>query len=728
MAHLLAGLDDVNKAVSGSLVTELAARLRADDDRLEALVARLAENDILCPTATPEGGSARCGSPPPRALRTPPPACWATGTTSSCCRAATWPWPSATLRAETRRLRSRPSSRPICAGRRAAGAGPGETVGRLRGTLQATDAMATLVYTVVAPLHGEIAFVNAGHPPPLLVRVDGTARFLAWGVGPPLGTPAGEVEVGQARLRPGDTFLLYTDGLIEHRRQSVDQGLGRLAALADRWAPAPLDQVCDQLVHLGGEDGRQAEDATALAIRLPASAPRSPPRSQGRTRCACAAARPDRLRRVRSGRSGATVRRLPAEAAPPDRREGDRPMAKAVGIDLGTTNSVIATVEGGQPDGDPQRRGLSGPRRRWWRSPTRASGWSGSWPAGRRSSTPRARSTRPSASSAAASTRCQRRSRRSPSTSSPAPTAWCASTSAASCTRRRRSRALVLRKLAEDAGKFLGEKVTEAVITVPGVLQRRPAPGDQGRRADRRARGAAHHQRADRGRAGLRAGQEASTRPCWSSTSAAARSTSASSTSATAWSRCAPPPATPTWAATTSTAGSSTTWPTSSSGSNGIDLRKDPQALQRLFEAAEKAKVELSSVTQTQVNLPFITADANGPEAPDHHDHALDVRAAHRRPGRALPGAGRAGDGRRQGHRQRHRRGDPRRRLDPDPGRAEPGAPPDRRQGPEHDRQPRRGRGARRRRSRPRSSRARSRTSCCSTSPRCRWAWRPWAA
>jgi len=46
----------------------------------------------------------------------------------------------------------------------------------------------------------------------------------------------------------------------------------------------------------------------------------------------------------------------------------------------------------------------------------------------------------------------------------------------------------------------------------------------------------------------------------------------------------------------------------------GIDLRTDPQALQRLFEAAEKAKVELSSVTQTQVNLPFITADATGPK------------------------------------------------------------------------------------------------------------------
>jgi molecular chaperone DnaK len=49
-------------------------------------------------------------------------------------------------------------------------------------------------------------------------------------------------------------------------------------------------------------------------------------------------------------------------------------------------------------------------------------------------------------------------------------------------------------------------------------------------------------------------------------------------------------------------------------GEHGIDLRNDPQALQRLFEAAEKAKVELSSVTQTQVNLPFVTADAAGPK------------------------------------------------------------------------------------------------------------------
>ena len=48
--------------------------------------------------------------------------------------------------------------------------------------------------------------------------------------------------------------------------------------------------------------------------------------------------------------------------------------------------------------------------------------------------------------------------------------------------------------------------------------------------------------------------------------------------------------------------------------SNGIDLTQDKMAMQRLKEAAEKAKIELSGMQQTQINLPFITADANGPK------------------------------------------------------------------------------------------------------------------
>ena len=88
---------------------------------------------------------------------------------------------------------------------------------------------------------------------------------------------------------------------------------------------------------------------------------------------------------------------------------------------------------------------------------------------------------------------------------------------------------------------------------------------------------------------------------------------------------------------------------------NGIDLRADPQALQRLFEAAEKAKVELSSVTQTMVSLPFITADATGPK---HLNTTLmrstfeqitaDLVERTSRPGQA-------GDDRREAHRERHR-------------------------------------------------------------------------
>ena len=47
---------------------------------------------------------------------------------------------------------------------------------------------------------------------------------------------------------------------------------------------------------------------------------------------------------------------------------------------------------------------------------------------------------------------------------------------------------------------------------------------------------------------------------------------------------------------------------------HGIDLKEDRQALQRLTEAAEKAKVELSNLTQTDINLPFLTATETGPK------------------------------------------------------------------------------------------------------------------
>ncbi len=89
----------------------------------------------------------------------------------------------------------------------------------------------------------------------------------------------------------------------------------------------------------------------------------------------------------------------------------------------------------------------------------------------------------------------------------------------------------------------------------------------------------------------------------------------------------------------------------------GIDLSADKVAMQRLREAAEKAKIELSGVTTSNINLPYITADATGPKH-------LDVTP----PGREDRRPGQAGPVRLRSAAQRHQQGAAGRRLDPYPG------------------------------------------------------------
>jgi molecular chaperone DnaK (HSP70) len=67
---------------------------------------------------------------------------------------------------------------------------------------------------------------------------------------------------------------------------------------------------------------------------------------------------------------------------------------------------------------------------------------------------------------------------------------------------------------------------------------------------------------------------------------------------------------------------------------SGVNLKADVLALQRLKDAAEKAKIELSSGQQNEINLPYITADSLRTQAPDAEDHARQVRVAGRRPHR----------------------------------------------------------------------------------------------
>ena len=97
---------------------------------------------------------------------------------------------------------------------------------------------------------------------------------------------------------------------------------------------------------------------------------------------------------------------------------------------------------------------------------------------------------------------------------------------------------------------------------------------------------------------------------------------------------------------------------------SGIDLSKDPIALQRVKMAAERAKIELSSSQQTEINEPYIAMANGAPRAPHDEDHARQVRVARRGPDRAHHRAVPHRDqGRgREGH--RHRRRDPRGRHD----------------------------------------------------------------
>ena len=98
---------------------------------------------------------------------------------------------------------------------------------------------------------------------------------------------------------------------------------------------------------------------------------------------------------------------------------------------------------------------------------------------------------------------------------------------------------------------------------------------------------------------------------------------------------------------------------------HGVDLGADKMATQRLKEAAEKAKIELSSLAETSINLPFITATSDGPLHLELTLSRVEVPGAHARPPRGVPRPVRPGDPRRRAHQGPDRPGPARRRLDP---------------------------------------------------------------
>ena len=125
---------------------------------------------------------------------------------------------------------------------------------------------ATCLLARVDPGRGQLTLASAGHLPPVLIGLDGAARLLSVPVGPPLGTGLGGYESATHRVAPGETLVLFTDGLVEHRGEDIDHSLARLAALRFT-AGDTVDAVLENI--LGRLDARHAEDDVAILAARP---------------------------------------------------------------------------------------------------------------------------------------------------------------------------------------------------------------------------------------------------------------------------------------------------------------------------------------------------------------------------------------------------------------------------------------------------------------------------
>ena len=125
-------------------------------------------------------------------------------------------------------------------------------------------AFATMVCTVVDLERRTLAYACAGHPPPLIVR-DGTASWLDEGRSAPLGFHAVTRCQAEATVEPGDLLVLYSDGLIERRGESIDEGLDRLRVVAERHAGEPVQRIADLL--LGDLLDDEPEDDVVVLVK-----------------------------------------------------------------------------------------------------------------------------------------------------------------------------------------------------------------------------------------------------------------------------------------------------------------------------------------------------------------------------------------------------------------------------------------------------------------------------
>ncbi|WP_436846706.1 PP2C family protein-serine/threonine phosphatase [Streptomyces litmocidini] len=125
---------------------------------------------------------------------------------------------------------------------------------------------ATCLLVQVDPARGTATFASAGHLPPAVFGPDGSAEIVDLPVGPPLGTGVGGYEPTTRPLAPGETLLIFTDGLVERRGEDIDLSLARLAALRLPAGSGP-ERVVEEVLHRLGAHHAE-DDVAVLAARV----------------------------------------------------------------------------------------------------------------------------------------------------------------------------------------------------------------------------------------------------------------------------------------------------------------------------------------------------------------------------------------------------------------------------------------------------------------------------
>ena len=146
-------------------------------------------------------------------------------------------------------------------------ASPGAALARVDRLFASLDlTYATCFLGVLDPATLDLRWSNAGHPPPLLLR-DGEASYLSDGLGVMLGVTSGATAAeASTQLRAEDVLILYTDGLVERRGESLTDGFARLAETAAGLVAGDAEHLCDELLDRLVPSAQARDDDVALLV------------------------------------------------------------------------------------------------------------------------------------------------------------------------------------------------------------------------------------------------------------------------------------------------------------------------------------------------------------------------------------------------------------------------------------------------------------------------------